>query len=100
MARKQRLESSDGLYHVINRGNYRADVFGTEGAKQSFAKTLEEACEKFDWGLSAYCLMSDHYHLCLATPSGNLSVGMRWLHSSFANRFRKFFKKEESLTTD
>ncbi len=26
MARKRRLESSDGLYHVINRGNYRADM--------------------------------------------------------------------------
>ena len=34
MARKRRLESSDGLYHVINRGNYRADIFGTEGASE------------------------------------------------------------------
>lgn len=48
MARKRRLESSEGLYHVINWGNYRADVFGTEGAKKSFAKALEEGCEKFD----------------------------------------------------
>ena len=48
MATMRRLESSEGLYHVINRGNYRADVFGTEGAKKSFAKALEEGCEKFD----------------------------------------------------
>jgi REP element-mobilizing transposase RayT len=97
MARKRRLESSDGLYHVINRGNYRADVFGTEGAKKSFAKTLEEACEKFNWGLSAYCLMSNHFHLCLATPSGNLSVGMRWLQATFAMRFNKYRKEHGHL---
>ena len=31
-----RLESEGGLYHVINRGNYRADIFHSEvGAKQS-----------------------------------------------------------------
>ena len=90
MARKRRLESSDGLYHVINRGNYRADIFETEGAKQSFVKALEEACGKFDWELSAYCLMSNHYHLCLGTPLGNLSVGMRWLQATFAMRFNKY----------
>ncbi len=48
MARKRSLESSDGLYHVISRGNYRADVFGTEGAKKSFVKTLGEAIEYID----------------------------------------------------
>ena len=45
MARKRRLEPSDDLYHVINRGNYRADGFGTEGARNSFVKTLGEAIE-------------------------------------------------------
>jgi len=31
-----RLESEGGLYHVINRGNYRANIFHSEvGAKQS-----------------------------------------------------------------
>ncbi len=97
MAGKRRLESSDGLYHVINRGNYRADIFGTEGAKKSFVKTLGEACEKFDWELSAYCLMSNHYYLCLGTPLGNLSVGMRWLQATFAMRFNKYRKEHGHL---
>ncbi len=97
MARKRRLESSDGLYHVINRGNYRADIFETEGAKKSFVKALEEACGKFDWELSAYCLMSNHYHLCLGTPLGNLSVGMRWLQATFAMRFNKYRKERGHL---
>lgn len=36
------MESEGRLYHVINRGNYRADGFGTEGAKQALEKALSE----------------------------------------------------------
>ena len=46
MARKLRLEYAGALYHVINRGNYRADVFKDEGARQAFMGCLFEACEK------------------------------------------------------
>ena len=40
MARKLRLEFPGAIYHVLNRGNYRAFVFKTEGAKQAFEECL------------------------------------------------------------
>lgn len=84
------MESNGGLYHVINRGNYRAFIFETDGAKDSFVKTLFEACDKFSWELSAFCVMGNHFHLCLGTPLGNLSVGMRWLQATYAMRFNRY----------
>ena len=90
MARKLRLEYEGAMYHVINRGNYRAAVFGEEGAREAFMGCLFEACEKADWVLHAYVLMSNHYHLALETPRGNLVEGMRWLQSTFANRFNRY----------
>jgi len=36
--------------------------------------------------------MGNHYHLCLETPRPNLVEGMRWLQSTFANRFNRFRK--------
>jgi putative transposase len=36
--------------------------------------------------------MGNHYHLCLQTAEANLVEGMRWLQSSFANRFNRFRK--------
>jgi len=90
MPRKPRIESNQGLYHVLNRGNYRSQIFDSAGAKHSFHRTLLEACQKFSWELSAFCLMSNHFHLCLATPQGNLSAGMRWLQATFAMRFNRF----------
>jgi len=97
MARKQRLESSDGLYHIINRGNYRSLIFESEGARSAFEKTLFEACERNSWELLAYCILSNHYHLCIATPHGNLSEGMRWLQATYATRFNRLRKEQGHL---
>lgn len=89
MARKLRLEFPGAIYHVINRGNYRAFVFRTEGAKQAFAECLFAACERSGWLLHAFVVMGNHYHLAVETPQGNLVAGMQWLQSTFANRFNK-----------
>jgi putative transposase len=90
MARKLRVEEEGGLYHVINRGNYRQPVFGSVGAAQAFETALREATEWFGWKLHAYVLMTNHYHLALETPKPNLVDGMHWLQSTFATRFNRF----------
>ena len=89
MARKLRLEYPGACYHVINRGNYRTDIFKTEGARAAFEACLFEACVKSNWVLHAYVVMSNHYHLALETADGNLIAGMHWLQATFANRFNK-----------
>ena len=90
MARKTRIEYAGALYHVINRGNYRSWIFETNGARYSFLRCLDQACLTMDWRLHSWCLMGNHYHLCLETLSPNLVEGMRWLQSTFANRFNRF----------
>lgn len=89
MARKLRLQYAGAMYHVINRGNYRADIFASVGAKKAFEVCLFEACAKARWQLHAYVVMRNHYHLALETPEGNLVEGMRWLQSTYANRFNR-----------
>lgn len=89
MARKLRLEFPGACYHVINRGNYRADIFQTGKAKAAFEACLFEACVKSGWLLHAFVVMRNHYHLALETPQGNLVAGMQWLQATFANRFNR-----------
>ena len=89
MARKLRLEFPGACYHVINRGNYRADVFRTDQTKAAFEACLFEACAKSGWLLHAFIVMRNHYHLALETPEGNLVTGMQWLQATFANRFNR-----------
>ena len=90
MARIIRVEFSGACYHVINRGNYRSWIFESEGARHSFVECLRQTCEAQGWVLYAWVLMSNHYHLCVKTPQPNLVEGMRWLQSTFANRFNRF----------
>lgn len=97
MARRPRTESSDGLYHILNRGSFRSSIFESDRAKYSFVKTLFEACHRFSWRLHAYCVMGNHYHLCLGTPIGNLSEGMRWLQATYALRFNACRKEHGHL---
>ena len=40
----------------------------------------------FNWLLHAYCLMSNHDHLLVETPDGNLSAGMRQLNGLYTQR--------------
>lgn len=89
MARSLRVEYAGAVYHVLNRGNYRKPVFGTPEAKRAFEECLFQACTRCGWRLYAYCTLSNHYHCALETPEGNLSVGMQWLQSTFANRFNR-----------
>src|SRR5690606_14884663 len=93
MARKFRIEYPGAFYHVINRGNYRSWIFESEGARRGFLLCLKACCEAMEWRLHAWCLMSNHYHLLVETPNGNLVAGMRWLQSTFANRFNRLRKE-------
>jgi REP element-mobilizing transposase RayT len=76
MPRSLRIEKENGVYHIINRGNYRQDVFINEGAHGSFEQCLFETCEKCGWILEGFCVMTNHFHLVVRTPKGNLIYGM------------------------
>jgi REP element-mobilizing transposase RayT len=83
----------DARYHVINRGNYRNDIYATDGAAHSFLATLTEAVHRYGWHLHAFVIMRNHYHLAMETPRANLIDGMRWLQSTAAARFNRYRKE-------
>lgn len=90
MARRLRIQYPGALYHIINRGNYRSDIFATAGAVRSFLGTLAEACTRHGWRVHAHVIMRNHFHLALETPTPNLVAGMHWLQGTFASRFNRF----------
>jgi putative transposase len=90
MARKLRMQYPDALYHVVNRGNHRRDIFATAGAAQTFVTTLEEATAAFGWQVHAYAVTRNHYHVVLRTLQPNLVEGMHWLQSTLATRLNRF----------
>ena len=89
MPRQIRLEYPGAIYHVLNRGDRREAIFRDDGDCHDFIKTLAEACQKTGFEIHAFCLMKNHFHLVVETPEGNLVAGMRWLLSTYSNRFNR-----------
>lgn len=80
------------MYHVLNRGNARADVFHKPGDYAAFLALLTEANERLSMRLVAYCLMPNHFHL-VAWPreDGDLSRWMQWLLTSHVRRYHRHY---------
>ena len=78
MPRTMRVEYPGAIYHVMDRGDRREDIFVDDVDRQDFLKTLAEACQKTGWQVHAYCLMRNHFHTVLEPPNAKLVEGMRW----------------------
>jgi len=87
MPRKLRIQYPGAMYHVMNRGDRREDIFKDDTDRQRFLGSLGEACFKTEWQVHAYCLMRNHFHLVIETPQANLVAGMKWLLGVYTKRF-------------
>ena len=53
MARKLRIQYEGAIYHVMNRGDHREDIFRGDKDRKLFIETLGQACAKTDWQIHA-----------------------------------------------
>jgi len=89
MARPLRLEYAGALYHVTARGDRQQRIFRDKPDRQTHLSVLGDVCSRFNWIVHAYCQMTNHYHLIVETPDGNLSKGMRQLNGVYTQRFNR-----------
>jgi REP element-mobilizing transposase RayT len=92
MPRKLRVEYAGAIYHVMNRGDRREDIFKDDQDRERFLETLGEACAKTGWQVHALCLMPNHFHLVVETPQPNLVAGMKWFLGTYTSRFNRRHK--------
>ena len=83
-------------YHVINRGNGRAQVFHGEADYREFVKLMAAAGDRspssppLPMRLLAYCLMPNHVHLVLwPREDGEVSRWMQWLMNTHVRRHHR-----------
>jgi len=87
MARALRVEYPGARYHLMCRGNQSRDIFNTQEDAGLFVRCLGEVGLRNELRVHAWCLMSNHYHLLLETPQGNLVDAMKWLQGTFTQRY-------------
>lgn len=74
MARMPRYVMPGQPQHVIQRGNNRQPIFGSEGDFRYYQEKPKDASQKHECDIHAYVLMTNHVHL-LVTPHKEQSIG-------------------------
>ncbi len=92
MPRTPRADEAGGLYHALNRGNLRADIFRKEEDFAAFERILHEGLEIHQVELYSYQLMSNHYHLVLRPLiDGEMSRFMGWIGGTHTMRYHAHY---------
>lgn len=89
MARPLRVEYEGAFYHITARGNERRAIFLTDEDFSRFLKVLERTHERYGILVHAYVLMTNHYHLLMETPRGNLVATLHDLNTAYTNYFNR-----------
>lgn len=87
MARPLRIQYPGAYYHVTCRGNEKRSIFTDSLDQEVFLDKLVLSLDIYNVTLLAYVCMSNHFHLLLTTPEGNLSEFMRHFNISYTSAF-------------
>ncbi|MFH1991682.1 MAG: transposase, partial [Pseudomonadota bacterium] len=87
MARPLRIAYPGAFYHVTSRGNERKAVFKSKRDREKFFEYLGTATRRYDALIHSFCLMDNHYHLLIETPSGNLPQIMHHINGAYTTYF-------------
>jgi putative transposase len=80
MPRTARAAQGGYCYHVINRGNRRAEVFHNADDYAAFYHLMRKASSKVSMRVLGYVLMPNHFHFVLwPEHDTDLAAWMHWL---------------------
>ena len=80
------------IYHVINRGNNRQDVFGKPEDFEAFLRSMRALKQRRPFELYGYCLMTNHIHLLIKPLETTISRIMQSLLVSHTQRYHRHYK--------
>jgi REP element-mobilizing transposase RayT len=89
MGRPLRIEYPGAIYHVTSRGDRQEPIFRADADRQLLLAIVDQAMDRLDAELFAYCLMGNHYHFVLRTRQANLSRLMRHVNGEYTRAFNK-----------
>ena len=97
MARALRIQFPGAYYHVTCRGNDRREIFKDAEDRKIFKAKLQLSLEVYGVALLSYALMSNHFHLLISTPQGNLAEFMRHFNISYTSAYNRRHKRSGHL---
>ena len=92
MPRQKRADEAGVIYHAINRGNLRAELFHKPEDYFAFTRVLAEGLEKYPVELFASTLMPNHWHLILRpAEDGQIGRLLQWVTATHSLRIHAHY---------
>lgn len=90
MPRTARVQPGGMIFHVLNRGNGRMQIFDKPADYNAFERVMLEVSSHINMRVLAYCLMPNHWHLVLRTrETGDLGRYMQRLTVTHVRRWHE-----------
>ena len=86
MARRTPPLDSTGYFHISSRAVYDLPLFRDASEEELFLSLYGRWSSKYGWRTLAWTLLGNHHHFLVRVVDGDLSTGLRVLHSGFARR--------------
>ena len=101
MARKPRILSNSGIYHVISRGIDKMTIFAEDDDCIFFLNRMKKISNDEGVEVHCYCLMGNHYHLLVKTKNQESpAMFMKRLNTSYAMYFNRKYERVGPLFQD
>lgn len=97
MPKKKRVWYPGAVYHIMNRGNRRSDIFRDEEDFQVYITILREAKKRYSFTIYSYCMMTNHVHLQIETGEIDIGKIMRFISLSYVKYFNNKYNYEGHL---
>jgi len=100
MPRQPRKESKSGIFHIIQRGINRQNIFLDDADKEMYVERLMRYRKESEFELYAYCLMENHIHLLIKEGNEPVSDTIKRIGISYVRWYNKKYDRIGHLFQD
>ena len=97
MARKPRIFTDTGKYHIILRGNNQQNLFYDNQDRIFMLNRLKKYSTELKIEIYAYCLMNNHIHILLGNATPTLSLFVQKLANSYVYYYNSKYERTGHL---
>lgn len=97
MPRQGRISIEGGIYHIIQRGIERREIYKDETDRKEFLRRLEKSLQDTGDQCYGWVLMPNHFHLIIRSGVKPVSNLMRGLLTGYALYFNRRYKRRGYL---
>jgi putative transposase len=92
MPRQKRVDIGGLIYHALNRGNARREIFHKDEDYDAFLRVFAQGLEKYQVELYSFTLMPNHWHLVLRPGlDGEMGRLLRWVTATHTLRYHAHY---------